>query len=226
MAQIRVESLLKVLYFFIGVSFVGHELLLAILTLLFFYHNEKLQGIKHKCNSKIVPVFPPRTNNDRKVDKSTSLYKTSDKNLITSDTNANRTLIDAAFQIIGATRIVVAEMENMCLHRGFRGLDILNKTQYRDFSLDDCNDHKDMLIYNMNSFGVEIIEVPKDGDCCFRSILLQLGQIFRSNIDNESLKQHFDSLELGKSIDDDISRLRYGLNHFLNQPILSLKITD
>ena len=43
----------------VGVTLIGPQLLTQILTVLFYCHNVKLDGERHKCNSEIVPVLHP-----------------------------------------------------------------------------------------------------------------------------------------------------------------------
>ena len=43
-----------------GATVIGHELLIAVLTMLFYRHNRSKNGIKHVCNSKVSLVPHPR----------------------------------------------------------------------------------------------------------------------------------------------------------------------
>lgn len=43
-----------------GVSNISPELMLALLTVLFYSYNKKIGGIKHICNSKVIPIPPVR----------------------------------------------------------------------------------------------------------------------------------------------------------------------
>ena len=47
-----------------GATVIGHELLIAVLTMLFYRHNRSKNAIKHACNSKISLVPHPRIFNE------------------------------------------------------------------------------------------------------------------------------------------------------------------
>ncbi|XP_066934802.1 uncharacterized protein [Clytia hemisphaerica] len=200
-----------------GVSFVGHELLLAILTLLFYYHNERTNGKKHKCNSKIVPIFPPPSSHAYKTQNQIDDVVTSpapfyQENLQYDKQNNedHKQLVKMAFDIMNTTFTVVKEIGKICLHRAFKATDILMKNLTLDSSLNEKN-HTDILQYNLNAFQRSIVQVPRDGDCCFRSILLQIHQVIHSVEQTEQLQRQLNELNLGNDItdiDNDITQLR------------------
>ena len=73
--------------------------------------------------------------------------------------------------------------------------------------LDDTNGNVKDLERYLATFGLEIENIPKDGDCAFRSILRQLRKMDFDK--TEELKDHLRSLNLmTESEDDDISTLR------------------
>ena len=48
----------------IGATVIGHELLIAVLTILFYRHNLSKNALKHACNSKVSLVLHPRVFNE------------------------------------------------------------------------------------------------------------------------------------------------------------------
>ncbi|XP_066913274.1 uncharacterized protein [Clytia hemisphaerica] len=187
-----------------GVSFVSHELLLAILTILFFYHNQNIRGKKHTCNSRIIPIFSPSWDEKREIPNIPDPYTADQQTTIDSKT---KEMVVEVLIGVRKTRDIVSTIKEMCLHRAFVEQDVLRKPSPRDCLDDDEVAHKTILEYNLNAFGLVVFETARDGDCCFRSILHQLHNVFQLD-DNKELENYLTGLSLGQSIEDDISTLR------------------
>ena len=55
----------------VGVPLIGPQLLIAILTVLFFHHNKCLEGERHICNAEVVPIAHPPLHSTSQTDNVT-----------------------------------------------------------------------------------------------------------------------------------------------------------
>lgn len=68
--------------------------------------------------------------------------------------------------------------------------------------------HREVLERNLASFNLHIDPVTGDGDCAFRSIVLQIRKTHDWNDQESALRNQLLRLELGRGIDDDVFHLR------------------
>ena len=69
--------------------------------------------------------------------------------------------------------------------------------------------NRDCLRRHLSAFGLELDQVPGDGDCCFASIVKELHKLLANNDDgNEEFAGHLKSVGLGNSTERDTLQLR------------------
>ena len=92
-------------------------------------------------------------------------------------------------------------------NRAFDSSSLLYLLKFSNLLLLDDTVNGNVKDLDLAKFGLEIENIPKDGDCAFRSILRQLRKMDFDK--TEELKDHLRSLNLmTESEDDDISTLR------------------
>lgn len=186
---------------YLGVSYVGHELITAVLNVLFFHHNMKITGRKHKGNSKIIPVKIPKRfyqSQNMEIDMLDSV----DSN---ENQETNEGVTSAALKIlkrVSTTLEVLQQFASKSAHRSFKIEDLLKKIVTLEVELAD--DHQVILDYNLEAFNRILIPTERDGDCCFRSILECVYASKDTTIDAQLAL-----LALNRNMEDDISTLRY-----------------
>ena len=89
----------------IGVSIIGPELLIAILSVLFYRHNKSLEGMKHDCNSEIVPIAHPEEASDE-LYAPTEFLERIDNTNVDSEENSMPTLSLQATNFPGSRDLV------------------------------------------------------------------------------------------------------------------------
>lgn len=172
-------------------------------TVLFYYHNKKIDGEKHRYNVDIVPVFPPPTSivnpsastplqpadePERMVDVSFTL------------TDEEKELIEKTFTQIKAIIDTFNELKTLCKSQSFSAEHLL-KRPLSDTNVVEIDDkgHDLMLQYNLSAFHLMLAKTEKDGDSCFRSILNQA--YVQAKADSSDVwKQYL--LKLGLTLDD------------------------
>ena len=68
--------------------------------------------------------------------------------------------------------------------------------------------HLNCFRRNLASFNRHLDPVVGDGDCAFRSIIVQLRKTKEWNDQNATLMEHLVGLGLGKGLDEDVFQLR------------------
>lgn len=68
--------------------------------------------------------------------------------------------------------------------------------------------HLNCLRRNLASFNRHLDPVVRDGDCAFRSVIVQLRKTKEWNDQNTTLMEHLVGLGLGKGLDEDVFQLR------------------
>lgn len=64
--------------------------------------------------------------------------------------------------------------------------------------------HRQLLLKHLASFNLRIDPVSGDGDCAFRSILVQVQKTQEWNDEESALRLHCLDLGLGKSVNEDV----------------------
>lgn len=68
--------------------------------------------------------------------------------------------------------------------------------------------HRQLLLKHLASFNLRIDPVSGDGDCAFRSIIVQVQKTQEWNDEESALRLHCLDLGLGKSVNEDVFHLR------------------
>ncbi|RMX37079.1 hypothetical protein pdam_00020042 [Pocillopora damicornis] len=77
-----------------------------------------------------------------------------------------------------------------------------------DVSQNTDVNHRQLLLKHLASFNLRIDPVSGDGDCAFRSIIVQVQKTQEWNDEESALRLHCLKLRLGKSINEDVFHLR------------------
>lgn len=193
-----------------GTSYVGQELSMAVLTILFYHHNNSMTGNKHKCNNKITPVMLPR---NFSMSQNLSLDMLEINFNIDDMEDLGDTMKTTALKFlsrIAATLRVVKQLWMMCSHRSFRPVDMLHFKVYDHEQAVSAQNQADILNYNLNVFHLALDPpaIPvNDGDSFFRSTLYMVYQQIQGDVE---LMTYVVGLGLNaQDIQQDVLILRY-----------------
>ncbi|XP_066927265.1 uncharacterized protein, partial [Clytia hemisphaerica] len=159
-----------------GATVIGPELMESVLTVIFYHYNAKIGGIPHKCNSSIVPVFPPECVSIHDESPPTSQQSREEQNLPSTaqqirgrssiidnpspepspkeicSQNLQKVLHKALSQIqdVSKTLLKIQEMSKL---RGFSPQEILRKEGMSNNITSNADIN--FLNFNLSAFGLE-----------------------------------------------------------------------
>ena len=186
-----------------GASVLGMELAEAVLSVLFFVYNSRIKlNIK---GDKICPFEFPLLNQGHLnfIEEDENRNLESGMKERTHASEDNEVLLAASSNIIKIFNSL-AIIEKQCIKRGFKVESILG---FSESTI--SNPSSDQLKRNLLYFNLKVDKVQRDGDCLFRSILIQLSKLDLNSGLFNNLKQHLENLEISlQVINEDISKLR------------------
>ena len=170
----------------------------AIITLLIYHYNCKVDGKRHKSNICVVPVFLPEVKNKEDIPQLISHPSIA----ITEDQEERKSILEKALCQIQTVIKTVKAIQKVSKLR-LTAEDVLS---IRSPILPEHEEsHDAQLIFNLSVFGLQ--SDPLEDHCAFKVVLLQLYQSVDFGMENV-LVEHFKSIGLTGDVEHDSNYLR------------------
>ena len=183
----------------------NYDLLVAILTVIFYYHNSRIEKSKNLTKNIFSGVLPPKQASEPPFEP----VVTTPINPNTNMDPVEKEFIDQTLYLLRTCLKSLYFIKDMCVHRSFSVEDMLRQPTFLPDSNVESSQHAFNLQYNLNSFNLEIVPTEKDGDCCFRSILTQLYDTLKDDkVTTKQFKAYISELNFDQNVEHDIQILR------------------
>jgi len=180
-------------------SVVSPELMEAIITLLIYHYNCKIDGKNHKCNVSVVPVFLPEDMNKEDM----SLLISHPSIAITDDEEEKKSILEKALTQIQIVIKTVKSIQNVCKLR-LSAEEVLSNSSPGELP-DHEDSHDAQVLFNLSAFGLQSDSLEEH--CAFKVVLLQLYQFVNFGTEGV-LVEHFKRIGLTGDVEQDSTYLR------------------
>ena len=213
-----------------GVSKIGPELAVAAMTCALYAWNSKRRRSKESNSKRTVPVVPVETvkTNSDSIPNTGKHMKVTSSSLTTNQASSlpcnathlsdilNDDLLNCIVERILHMQEFIGNFKKQCVNKtidvisylwsmGVATDQLIEKERQNDLiGFDLRPQHEENMKRNLSGFNLTVDEIPRDGNCFFRSVIRQLNR----HLETFAVKQHVCSLGLGVAEENDAMRLR------------------